>query len=174
MNIPDNELLGLNLTKRSYKCFHPVFQLDNYISTSKNTVNVITPARIEQLKKIHHEILVPIFDYYFGGTSNPEACQMKIYYGLTDVSSTALMEAAGVSMHLRGKAVDFYLNTIEPKQIIEDVKKGNLKIPFGVLMVTTGVHITLPYMFENYEIRGMIVESPYRDKNDVRIDFVDI
>lgn len=174
LNIPDDELLGLSLTKRTYKCFHPVFQLENYISTNKGTVNVVTPARIAQLRKIHHEILLPIFNFYFGTSTNPEACQMKIYYGLTDVATTKSMEAAGISMHLRGKAVDFYLNTIEPKQVIKDIKEGRIKVPFGVLMATTGVHITLPYMFENHEIRGMIVESPYRDNNDVRIDFVDI
>lgn len=174
LNIPDNELLNLKLNKRSYKCFHPVFQLENYISTSKNTVNVITPSRIEQLKKLHHEVLIPIFEYYFGGTTNPEACQMKIYYGLTDISSTVAMEAAGISMHLRGKAVDFYLNGIEPKQIVKDIKEKRINISFGVLMITTGVHITLPYMYENYEIKGMIVESPYRDKNDVQISFIDI
>lgn len=171
INIPNDDLLNLDLNSRFFTCFEPEFKLENYVDIAKTTksTTIITPERIKELKKIHNELLLPIFRYYYGN-GKKGACQMQIYYGLTDLKNAP--GSKYFSKHLRGKAVDFSLVGIDKDIIFNDLKSKKIDINFGVIMFTTGIHITLPFTFENYKFEGMVVESPGNTSNDIVIDFI--
>lgn len=174
LNIPYDRIEGLELDHRDYTCFHPIFDINNYIKKTKFSLNITTPERVEYLRRVHHEILLPIFEFYYGTNGDAvEACSMKIYYGLTDYRTTRkFVGGTGISKHLRGKAVDFSLTGIEPTKVIKDIKDGLIKINFGVIMVTHGLHVTLPDTFEGYEVNRMYVRSPSKNHDDIIIEFI--
>lgn len=172
INIPDDELLNLQLNKRFFTCFVPEFDLNNYLFFDKKDRPLITSNKIANIKKIHNEILLPIYNHYYGSNSAP-SCQIKIVFGIGGLKNT-IVDAGGTSFsrHLRGEAVDFSMVGVSGQKLIADLKSGALRINFGVLSLTNGIHITLPYTYEDLDIRGMILASPRNSRNSLKVDFI--
>jgi hypothetical protein len=56
--------------------------------------------------------------------------------------------------------------------VIKDIKEGRLNIIFGTIYVSNGLHVTLPYVSEGYEVKGVIIDSPTSNSNYITLDFV--
>ena len=98
---------------------------------------------------------------------------MKISMGICSIPHGRVMAgSASFTKHLTGEAVDFNLAGIDSLTIVEDIRKGNIKLDFGVLVVANGLHITLPYTFEGYSVRGLIVRSPKKSRNSLKIETI--
>lgn len=158
-NIPTDVLMNFTFTKRDYVCFEPEFNANMYL-TVKGKMNIMTQSRMRNLERLHNEILLPIYNYYFGPNSDYSSCSMKIYTGLADLEWLDFRpQGTGLSKHLNGMAVDFYLIGVDSLTIVRDIKEGKIPVKFGVMYRHDGVHITLPYTFEGYEVSGVIIES---------------
>lgn len=170
-SIPTDELDALKLKKLSFKCFREKFRIENYIINSDKGV-IVTPDKLANLKKIHSEILTPIYNFYYGKIDDSQ-CNLKIYYGLLSMEGVR-QSASGsfVSKHLTGEAVDFSLMGISNSKIVSDISKGLIDIDFGVLMITNGVHISLPYTINDYLIKNVIVESKNNSADSIEINIL--
>lgn len=173
-NIPNDELENLSLNTRVFKCFEPVFELENYIyiSSNKKQQTLVTREKAFSMKKIHNEILLPIFNHYFG--SGAEAtCQMKINFGIGSLNDiVSVSGGSSFSRHLKGEAVDFSIVGVDSTKVVEDIKNGVININFGVITLTNGIHITLPYKFEGLDVNRVILSSPKKSKNSLKIEFI--
>jgi len=173
LNIPIYELDDLNndAVKR-YSCFDPIFQLENYLYINTKTTPLITNAKVNNIKRIHNEILLPIYNYYFGETTEA-SCQIRITFGLGSLSDTVVIPAgSSFSSHLKGMAIDFTIAGVSSDKFISDIESGRLLINFGVLSPTNNLHITLPYTYEGYEISNMIIKSPAKAKSSLEVQFI--
>jgi hypothetical protein len=171
--IDEESIMKLNLGNTIYKCFDPVFNLENYLFIGEDGSKLfVSKDRATKLRKLHDEILLPIFKHYYGETA-PATCQMRISFGLGSLFDTVIRPAgSSFSRHLRGEAVDFSMVGVEPSQLYKDLKNGELTIPFGVFTLINGMHITLPYNFEGYEVKGVLMSSPYMSKTSLELEFV--
>lgn len=171
--IPINELENIELNKRKFICFDPVFDIDNYTFFENNDKPLLTRQKIENIRRVHNELLLPIYRYYYGESDNVSACQIKVIYGIGSVSGIrGMIGGSSFSKHISGEAVDFLMSGIDVWDLVDDIRKGLIKINFGVLATVNGIHITLPYTFENMEVRGMILTSPKKDRNSLKVDFI--
>jgi hypothetical protein len=172
--IPVEELENLTFTTTVFKCFEPVFLLDNYIFVSSNKKQqvIVTREKAINMKKIHNEILLPIFNHYFGEGA-PATCQMKINFALGSVNDiVTTIGGSSFSRHIRGEAVDFSIVGVDTSKVLEDIKSGVINIDFGVITLTNGIHLTLPYTFEGLDIRRVVLSSPKKSKNSLKIEFL--
>lgn len=167
------EIDNIDLGRKVFKCFKKEFDTNNYIIESKLIrPPVITSNKILNLKRLHDEILTPIFNYYYGDLP-ASICGMKIVNGLLSEQGVYSLAAGSiVSKHITGEAVDFVMSSIDPDVLIRDIKDKKINIQFGVLTQSNGVHITLPYVFNGYEIKNMIIDSPKRSSDFIDIDFL--
>lgn len=172
VNIPDDELTKLEYTKKFFTCFKPVFDVNDYLFLDKRERPLLTSDKIKNLKRVHNELLLPIYNHYYGVDSNP-SCQIKIIFALGSLKNT-IVDAGGSSFsrHLRGEAVDFTMVGVSAEKLINDLKSGVLRLNFGVLAATNGTHLTLPYTFEDLDVRGMILSSPKQSTNSLNIEFI--
>lgn len=171
-SIPDDELINLSLDKRKFTCFVPEFILENYLFIDNSSRALVTSDRIAKLRRLHYEILLPLYNFYYGPTTTP-TCQMKIIYGLGSIKNTReVAGGAAFSRHLRGEAVDFLMTGVEFDKVVKDLKSGALRLNFGALANTNGMHITLPYVYENLDVRGMIMSSPKNSSDSLDIEFI--
>jgi predicted transcriptional regulator len=171
-NIPDDDLLNLTFDSSHYKCFVPDFDLNNYLFMSKTSVPLITQDKKDNIRKIHDSILLPIYNYYYGASA-PPVCQIHIIFGLCDLKmTTSEVGGSSFSMHLRGMAVDFSLVGIDSNRLVSDIKSGALDINFGVLSLTNGIHITLPYTFEGHDVSKVVLSSPKNSSQSLEVEFL--
>ena len=63
INIPNDEIINIDITRKIYKCFDPVFHLENYVYSSNGNLLFLTNRRKQQVKKVHNELLLPIFKH---------------------------------------------------------------------------------------------------------------
>ena len=172
INIPNDEILNIDLTRKIYKCFDPVFHLENYVFSSNGNLLFLTNKRKQMCKRIHNEILLPIFKHYYGENA-PATCQLRIAFVLGSLTDIREIVGGNVfSKHLQGEAVDFTMVGVDPQTLLADIKSGALKIRFGVLILVNGVHITLPSTFEGLEVEGVILSSPKKSRDSLEIEFI--
>jgi hypothetical protein len=170
LNIPNNKLLNLNYERFFFKCFDPVFDVRNYIF--KGMSPFISETKRKNIYDLHHKILLPIYNHYYGESSTP-VCQIKIYFALTDMKTTRqYASGSSFSHHLQGRAVDFTMVGVDEYDFVRDIQAGRLTIPFGVMTVTNGVHITLPFEFEGMEVSNVILSSPRKDLTSLKVEFL--
>lgn len=176
MNIPNEVIEDIDLTMRRFKCFHPVFDLHNYVFIHKKEANnmlFITDERKRNIKRVHNEIILPIYRYYYGEEAVP-VCQIHINLCLASYKTIfAVIQANAFSKHIVGSAVDFSLVGVDHRTFINDLREGNIPdINYGVVFLTGGsIHMTLPYTFENLEIKKMYLESPRKEAGSMEIEF---
>lgn len=172
IRIPVEDLDNLNDDKsKLYTCFEFDFKLENYMYINTKTTPLVTAAKVANLKRMHYEILTPIYNYYF--SSVKPSCQLKITFGLGSVTDTVkIPTGSSFSRHIQGMAVDFTISGVDPSQFMKDVQEGNLNITFGILSPTNNLHITIPYDYEGYEITNVVINSPYKKKNSLEIQFI--
>ena len=133
INIPDDEISNIDLTRKIYKCFDPIFRLENYVYTSTGNLLFLTNKRKQNCKRIHNELLLPIFKHYYGENA-PATCQMKISFALGSLQDIQEIIGGNVfSKHLHGEAVDFTMVGVDEQQFLADIKSGELKLRFGVI-----------------------------------------
>lgn len=172
INVPDDEFNDLDYSKKYFKCFEPEFKLDNYLFDDKKSPPIITPVKVKNIRKIHFELLLPIYNFYYGETSNP-SCQIKVSFCLGSLRNVKQVASGSVfSRHSNGEAVDFTMVGISTSRLIEDLKSGALNVRFGALVPTNGVHLTLPYEFENKMIERMVLTSPKNFNQSLRVEFI--
>lgn len=174
VKIPINELEDLSLTKTIFKCFEPNFLLENYVfvSSNKRQQLVVSREKATSIRRIHDEILLPIFNHYFG-VGAPPTCQMKINFAIGTIEDiVSISGGSSFSRHLRGEAVDFSIVGVDSVKIVDDIRNGVININFGVLTLTNGIHITLPYKFEGMDVNRVILSSPKKSRNSLKIEFL--
>jgi hypothetical protein len=172
-NIPNDELENVNINSGYYKCFKPNFNLDSYITQSDfYKPPIITQEKINNLKRLHNEVLLPIYRFYYPNQPD-DSCVIKIIFGLTSLETTKRnVYGSIVSKHLSGEAVDFTMNGIDSSKVISDIREGKLNIVFGTLYASNGLHVTLPYVSEGYEVKGVIIDSPTSNSNYITLEFI--
>lgn len=170
INIPDEVIENITFEKKVFKCFEPEFKLGNYIFEDDNTF--LTQTKIKNIKRMHYDILLPIYNLYYGNATTP-SCQIKITFGLGGIKKTVGYASGSMfSKHLRGEAVDFLMVGIPPERVIKDIRSGKLNIKFGVLSPTNGLHITLPFESNGYKVENLIIESPGKNQSSLKIGFI--
>ena len=170
--ISNDEISNIDLSKKIYKCFEPTFRLANYVYDATGKGVFLTNKRKELVRRVHDELLMPIFKHYYGENA-PSTCQMRILMALASLKD--IREIAGgnaFSRHLYGDAVDFTMIGVEPQKFLADLKSGALKLGFGVLVNVNGTHITLPYTFEGLDVKGVILSSPKQSRSSLEIEFI--
>lgn len=171
-NIPNYEFdNGIDINKSVFKCFEPVFKLDNYIYSNSEKL-FITPTKVANIKRVHNEILLPLYNFYYGNTTAP-SCQIKVFFGIgsrSEINSVAA--GSSFSRHSRGEAVDFTMVGIDYKKLLSDLKSGSLNLNFGILIPSNGIHMTLPYTYEGYTIQNTIISSPSKSANSLSIEYL--
>lgn len=152
------------------KCFSKIFILSNYlVPYDDKDLALVTDFKIQNLKKIHNNILLPIYKYYFGDEPD-STCRMRIMGGLTSMmTAIKYLGASTGTRHVYGDTVNFSLVGVSTDQIAKDIASKKINIEFGAMALVNGVYITLPYIYENSEVRGIIMESPKFDSDDIRI-----
>lgn len=172
-NIPNDELENVNLSSGYFKCFKPTFNLDSYITQSDfYKPPIITQEKVNNLKRLHNEVLLPIYRFYYPNQPD-NSCVIKIIFGLTSLETTKRnVYGSIVSKHLSGEAVDFTMVGIDSSKVLKDVREGRLNITFGTLYVSNGLHVTLPYISEGYEVKGVIIDTPNFNSNYITLEFV--
>ena len=132
--IPDDEILSLDLTEKIYKCFEPTFKLSNYVYDAVGGGAFLTNSRKKMIRRVHDELLLPIFNHYYGATA-PATCQMKILMALASLKDIReIIGGNAFSRHLHGDAVDFSMIGVEPQKLEADLRSGALKLNFGVFV----------------------------------------
>lgn len=165
------DIESINLKKVEYKCFKENFKISDYIINIDKDV-IVTADKVAKLKRIHSEILTPIYKYYFKEFDDSQ-CNLKIYYGLLSLKEANLSASGSfISKHVAGEAVDFQLVGIPNIQILEDIKNKKIDIEFGVLVITNGLHITLPYPINGTFVRNIILSSTNNTTDSLLIDFI--
>lgn len=173
-NIPNDEIKDVDLITQIYKCFTPVFHIENYVfSTVKTTSPVfLTTTRLKRIKRIHNELLLPIYYHYFGEDA-PPTCQIRITFCLSSYANIVeFIGGEAHSKHLTGEAVDISIVGINSEKVISDIRNKILDIDFGVLYDKGGLHFTLPYTFENLDVRRMYLSSPKKGRNSLEVEFI--
>lgn len=171
VNIPNDALLNLTYEKPYFTCFTPEFNIRQYLGRAGKAL--LTETKRRNLWDIHHKIMLPIFNHYYGEGAAP-TCQIKIYFGLIDMYyARQYASASTFSHHLRGRAVDFTMVGVSESKFLDDIRSGAIKLPFGVCTITNGVHITLPYEFEGMSVEGLVLSSPTNSMNSLKIEVVD-
>lgn len=170
-SITVDDIDALKIKLLSFKCFREKFRIENYIINSDKGV-IVTPDKVANLKKIHAEILTPIYKYYYGKVDDSQ-CNLKIYYGLLSLEGV-VQSASGsyISKHLTGEAVDFQLVGIPNNTIIKDIASGKIEIDFGVAVITNGIHITLPYTVNDYSVKNVILSSKNKTADSIEINII--
>lgn len=172
INIPNEEIKNIDLTKKIYKCFDPVFHLENYVFSSTGNLLFLTNRRKQMVKRIHNELLLPIFKHYYGENA-PATCQLRIAFALGSLQDIQEIIGGNVfSKHLQGEAVDFSMVGVDPQKFLADIKSGVLKLRFGVLILVNGIHITLPSTFDGLEVEGVILSSPKKSRDSLEVEFL--
>jgi len=172
INIPNEEIKNIDLTKKIYKCFDPVFNLENYVFSSTGNLLFLTNRRKQMVKRIHNELLLPIFKHYYGENA-PATCQLRIAFALGSLQDIQEIIGGNVfSKHLQGEAVDFSMVGVDPQKFLADIKSGELKLRFGVLILVNGIHITLPSTFDGLEVEGVILSSPKKSRDSLEVEFL--
>ena len=172
LKIPEGEFEIDELTQKRFTCFVPEFDIENYIISADKVRPLLTSGKAASMRRIHDEILLPIYNHYFGSATEP-SCQIRIFFGVGTLSN-AIKIAGGSSFsrHIRGEAVDFDMVGVEYNTLVRDIRSGALTLNFGVLAYTNGIHITLPYTFEGLDVSGMILSSPRKSTRSLEIEFV--
>lgn len=172
-NIPIKVYEDIDKHQRAFKCFVPQFFIETYTPypLENEPPLVITPKRIENIRRVHDEILLPIFNYYYGPDATP-SCQIRIVLALGTYQHCNLYGGNAFSKHMTGEAVDFTMVGITYETLIKDIKEGKIDINFGYIAPTNGIHITLPFEFEGLEVRNMIVDSPHNGLGSLTVEFL--
>jgi hypothetical protein len=97
---------------------------------------------------------------------------MRIHGGLTSMkTSVSKLSSSLATRHIHGQAVNFSLVSISNEEVIDDIANGRIGVQFGILALVNGIYITIPYTYENYEVRGVVLSSPNFDSDDIRLKF---
>ena len=161
-NISDSDLDKLDFDFKRYSCFEPTFYISNYIiNYDKTKYPILTETKSSNIKSLHYDILLPIFKYYFGNSKEALAtCRMRINAGLMQVpTAIKFLSGTKTSLHANGQAADFSVVGIDPFIIFDDIKSKKININFGVISVTNGIHITLPYTYEGYLVKDVFIDT---------------
>lgn len=155
------------------KCFKTKFELQNYfVPDNPASRPVVTEAKGRSIRKIHSDVILRIYRHYYG-TEDDVSCKLRIHGGL--MSMETAMTKMGASMatrHVYGQSVNFSLVSVSNEKVLEDLSSGVIDVEFGVAALVNGVYITLPYHYEGYEIRNMVLSSPNFDSDDIRAKFL--
>lgn len=158
------------LKTESYKCNDSHFVLENWID--KPDAPLIS-TRINKLKRVHREILVPIVRYYKERTDDPfirDFCILSILTGLSTDTRFQTTPVGEISHHYIGEAVNFRLTGIDDEQIIDDLRNKRIPVTPGAFGNPNGVFITLPYTVNDTRVENLYV---YKDKTgSIAYEFV--
>lgn len=154
------------------KCFKTIFTLDSYIvPDNRDSRPIVTDYKLQNLRRLHSEILLPIYRFYYG-SENDASCKMRIHGGLTSMlTSVSKLTSSMATRHIHGQAVNFSLVSISNEDVINDISSGAIGVDYGVCALVNGIFITVPYTYENYQIRGVTLSSPNFDSDDIRMKF---
>ena len=171
--IPVSALENFDMDKMIYtKCFRLIFELENYFAPDDvRSRPVMTDYKLQCIRRVHNEILVPIYRYYYGNEDDG-SCRMRIHGGITSMQTAIKgLTASYATRHIYGQCVNFSLTTVSNERVLEDIASGAIGVQWGVLALVNGVYISLPYTYENYEVRGVVLGSPKFDSDDIRVKF---
>jgi hypothetical protein len=161
-------------TIRYSKCFNPDFTVSNYIVPDDGVnLPLITPDKVDNLKRIHYNLLIPIFEYYKDKLPDGMQCGMKIVGGLTSIpTARGQLLSSTSTKHKEGLAVNFTITGIDKARIIDDIVSRRIDIPFGIIAMVNGIYITLPFSYENYLVERLYLDSPTFSSNNIYIEKV--
>lgn len=171
--IPINTIDAFDIDKTQYtKCFKTVFSIDNFIvPDDRKSRPIITEQKVLNIRRIHEDILLPIYRYYFPEETDT-SCRLRIHGGLTSVKTAyTLLGSSLDNLHISGEAVNFSFTSISSSAVVEDLRSGKINVEFGYCVLVNGIFITLPLEFEGHDVRGVVISSPSFDDADVRIEF---
>ncbi len=144
----------------SFFCPEARFDVRHYVRTSPGGgAPMLTPRRIDSLRRIYESVLMPIYSYYSAaGAITGGGCGLIIVLGLATRPQVAEASGNGVSKHLEGEAVDFGIRSVSPTTIFRDVTGGAIPVPYGVISAHAGyVHVTMPYTMDGQRIEKLAV-----------------
>jgi len=167
--VSNNNSLFHDKTTLSNRCIESEFRLNNFIKTKIGYEKpIITPEKVNNLKKLFNEILLPIVVFY--KNKYPELsdlCILQIVNALMSPrESINVASGHSASLHITGMAVDFGILNVQPSMILKDIESGNIPIEYGVLSASNGTHITLPYSVGNEIIRNVIIKPDHSISGD--------
>lgn len=137
-----------------YLCNDSNFVLENWIDMPNAP---LIADRINNLKRLHKEVLIPIVNYYKAKSDDKfikDFCILKILTGLSTDLRLATTPVGEISHHYIGKAVNFRLIGIDDEVIIDDLINKRLPVNVGAFGNPNGVFVTLPY-----EVNGTRIEN---------------
>jgi hypothetical protein len=138
-------------------CLTEGFNIQPFLTGDKTPP--ITKNVINNLKRVHSELLLPIFNYY-KDKDQTTSCSLQIINGLITQKETMLIASGhAAGLHKDGMAVDFVISSVSDEQVFEEIQTKKINIEYGVLVLVNGVHITLPYKVGNQLIKGLSVNS---------------
>jgi hypothetical protein len=172
--IPVEDLENFDPDKMIFtKCFKVKFELENYfVPDNPDSRPIMTELKLNNIKKLHNEILLPIYRFYYGDEKDT-SCKLRIHGGLMSMfTANSRMGASNATRHVYGQSVNFSLVSVPGDTIMSDLSEGRIGINFGVAAQVNGMYITLPYEYEGYEIKNMVLLSPNFDSDDIKAKFI--
>ena len=177
----DGPLAGLseedidNLKDDDYvtsKCFEVRFRVFNYIVPEiPEEMPIMTESKVRKLKKLHREILLPIYRFYYGDEDDI-SCNMRITGGLTTMfGAVGAFNASLYSRRVHGECASFSLVGITPSQILDDVTSGRIGIDYGFVTTVNGFTISLPFSYEGKLIKNLVLSTPTLSSSDIAVSF---
>lgn len=141
------------------KCNDTNFVLENWIDRPDAP---LVPSRINKLKEIHREILIPIVKYYKEKSDDQfikDFCILNILTGLSTDRRLETTPVGEISRHYIGEAVNFRLVGIDDETIIDDLKNKRLPVSVGAFGNPNGVFVTLPYTLDGTRIENLYITT---------------
>lgn len=153
------------------KCFEVRFRVFNYIVPEiPQQIPIITEMKRRNLIKLHNEILLPIYKFYFGNEDDV-SCKMTISNGLTTILTAATKLLGTIySRHVYGECVSFNLMGISKEEIINDLRTKRIPVEYGFLSPINGLTISIPYTYEGRVIKDLYLDSPTNSVDIVTVD----
>ena len=145
------------VSTNSPSCNDTNFVLANWVDDS---AALVYPSRLNNLKRIHSELLVPIVKYYKEKATDQfikDACILQILTGLTTDQKLIDLPVGIFNLHFTGQACNFKILGVNDEQIIDDFLNRRLPVTPGVISKPNGIYITLPYSVNNTLVENVYV-----------------
>jgi hypothetical protein len=172
--IPVSVIENFDPDKMIYtKCFRTLFALENYfVPDNPKSKPIVTEGKLRSIRRLHEDVILPIYRFYYGNEDD-STCKLRIHGGLMSMeTAVSRMGASLATRHVYGQSANFSLVSISNDKVLEDLRSGAIGVDFGVAALVNGIYITLPYTYENYEVRNVILSSPNFDSDDIRAQFL--
>jgi len=145
----------------SPRCKESKFVLSDF-TDGRNDSPLINSKKIDNLRRLHKRILVPIVNYYkILDPSLQNTCLLDVRSGLCSEAKVKNEHSGTIySELLTGNGVIFGLNGVSRDVVIDDLSNRKIPINFGILHEARGgIFITNPLNMNNQTIENLLIKT---------------